>query len=180
MSSVMAVIEALKERLPELDYQLNEVRLKKSELPKGLFKCVQFLDFVPARECIDEVRFGLNDLKILLQSATEADSPLGSYLAKKIALKMQVLLQICHARKKNQVLHTNVEMKQLVTRDQWLKTLHDDRERLLKQRGALQKTLQQQSEDVDVAAALKKALTDVEERLSDLDRLLVTLTGARD
>lgn len=178
MSSVMTVIEALKNRLPELDYQLDGVNIKRSELPKGLFKCVQFLDVVPGRECIEEIRSTLSDLKTLLEAASEIDSPVGSYLAKKVALKMQVLLHLCHQRKKNQSMRTNAEMKQLVTRDQWVQTVYEDRERLLKQQSALQKTLAQQSEKPDVTAAIQQALTDVEERLSALERLLSTLTGA--
>ncbi len=180
MSSVIEIVETLTNRLPELEYRLDEVgKIHSVKLPKGLFRASQFAEAISSLTFIHELRSDLLHLKSLLEQASEQRSPVVLYLAKQVNLKMQVLLQLCHQhrQKKINTTHTRVEMKQLATRQQWLESVRQEHKRLLLQQSALQRALSQNQENSHAARTLQHALDDVETHLSSIERMLSTLTG---
>ena len=181
MSSVIELVETLTKRLPELEYQLDEIgKIQSMALPKGLFRASQFSETMTSLACIEEIRSDLAHLKSLLENAAEQTSPLVLYIAKQVSLKMQVLLQLCHQhrRKKIASAKVNVEMKQLVTRQQWLESVHQEHQRLLMQQSALQCALEQHQDNTHAISTLQHALTDVATQLLSIKQLLLTLSGA--
>ena len=111
MSSVIEIVETLTNRLPELEYRLDEVgKIHSVKLPKGLFRASQFAEAISSLTFIHELRSDLLHLKSLLEQASEQRSPVVLYLAKQVNLKMQVLLQLCHQhrQKKTNTTHTRI------------------------------------------------------------------------
>jgi hypothetical protein len=178
MSSVMDVLQTLTKRLPELEYRLDGIgKIRTSQLPKGLFRSAQFEESMTSSGCIEEIRSDLIRLKTLLEDVLDQTSP-AVYLAKQVSLKMQVLLQLCQqSRRKNFEKKTNIEIKQLVTRNEWLDNMQNERQRLIRQQAALLSALEENKESSHVTTSLQHALDDVEGQLSSVTRMLATLTG---
>lgn len=179
--SVIDVLETLAQRLPELEYRLDEIgKIQSAVLPKGLFKAGRFSETLSSSTCIGEVRTDLLHLKALLEEVHEERSPVVAYLTQQVSLKMQVLLQLCHQyrRKKITAARTNIEMKQLVTRDQWLNTVRQEHQRLLLQQSALKSALDKNQQNAHAVLTLQRALDDVKDQLVAVERTLSTLTGS--
>ncbi len=180
MSSIIEMIEILTNRLPELEYRLDEIgKIWCFELPRGLFRSSQYAEWMSALACVEEVHADLVHLKGLLMTVSDQTSPAVLYRTQQMSLKMQVLLQLCqqYRRKKTTPMKTSIHMKQLVTRQQWLDTIFQDRDRLLLQQSALTLALEQNKETPHAALAAQHALSDVKGQLSSLQQMLSTLTG---
>jgi len=177
LSSVIEIIETLNQRLPELEYCLDELgKVQCSLLPRGLFRASQHEEWMTPGVCTEEIRADLKRLQHLY--VTESNSAAVLFIAKQVGLKMHMLLHLCHLRRRKITAHhqTSFEMKQLLTRQQWLDTVLHERERLLQQQSALRLALDKNKESSHATLTLEHAIGDVEDQLASLQQVLSTLT----
>ena len=124
-------VQLLSSRLPELEWKLraSHVILNPKLLPRGLFQ--NRLEMTP-QSCIEEIRADLQLLK------TQTSERREHYLADKISQKINVLVMLCkpHEHKSKNTPPT-FGIKSLTTRQQWLRSLEEEIERL----NHLEKTL---------------------------------------
>src|SRR5438132_19713 len=64
MPLIIEMITTLTNRLPELEYRLDEIgKIWCSELPKGLFRSSQYVEWITSGPCIAEIRADLDYLR---------------------------------------------------------------------------------------------------------------------
>ena len=156
-------IARLAARLPELEWKLGRLGhfLQASALPRGLFRCR--FEFSP-QACSQELR---EDLTALQQ---QSHAPSARFMADRLSQKISVLVRLCqlHGRKDPPQRHSNVSLRSLSTRQQWLQGLNQDLASLQQQRQALLLSLQaaQQTQNSTLLLALQAELGELDRRLT--------------
>lgn len=130
------VLLALSSRLPELEWKLGlqTTDIHPNLLPKGLFR--HRFEFT-SQSCIEEIKADIESIKKqnTLQSA--------HYLAKRVSQKINVLVKLSQhlSNKKQPDYQPSFGIQAIGTRQQWLKTMHDEVDRLREQHQALNAAL---------------------------------------
>lgn len=125
------VVQRLYERLPELEWKLNQLDLNElaNQLPKGLFQCKP----VTLHACIAEIKVNLHALE-------QQDTPNAiRYLCMQIEKKINVLVRVCQ-QSADKATHNGSgvnSVEVLWTRQQQLQALQAEVDSLTKQHEAL-------------------------------------------
>lgn len=159
---VSSLLHTLRERLPELEWQLNKpgASFSTQSLPPGLFRNRE--DDPVA--CVAEIRADINTL------FGHPNPRIVRYLIEKINQKINVLVAVCAQRKQHapESEQAAFVVDQLSTRRQWLETMEATIKRLEEQRQALLHSLTEKdlAGNHPVSLNLRSELGALEQRLT--------------
>ncbi len=169
---MLEIIDQLEKRLPELAWRLEKIEaMHFSNLPSGLFRCAQNQDWPTATQVLHEIRYDLTRLRVLQNTQTIY------YLVDALSRKINILLRLCQLYQKKSVKHSRplFDLQQMATRQQWLVTLDEEKNRLTEQHQAIQKSLDKQIDSSEAKLVLQTELLEITQRLSavqsQLDKL---------
>lgn len=173
MTSIDETATLLAARLPELAWKLGGLytTINANLLPRGLFK--ERLEITP-ESCIAEIRA---DLKALYQHKNERSA---HYLAQRASQKINVLVHLCQlpnsAQDSNRFSTLNVGA--ITTRQQWLRELEAEIERLNSQYLALESALSniQSSQNTHAILSIQSDLGEAKRRLTLAQETLARAT----
>lgn len=155
-------VSALAARLPELEWTLSKssILLNPHALPRGLFR--DQLEMTP-QTCVDEIKA---DLHLLSQ---QGSGQRAFYLARRLMQKINVLVQLCQSQAKQAVLTPLpvFSLDTISTRQQWLKTIKDDMDKLRLQREAIKALFEKSKSKGELERRLK-----LEAELGEIERRL--------
>ena len=131
--SIPTLLDELKDRLPELEWQLQKLNCQaiRSLLPPGLFNTSLNNTF---DDYIHEIK---EDIKILSRSKS---SQAQQYLATKIDRKVNILVKLCHQKPPSNPTAPKksvFEIDSILTRGQWIQKMSDQVQQLTTQKIAL-------------------------------------------
>lgn len=143
------LLQQLKSRMPELEWQLGRMGayLPVHSLPKGLFR---YQLEAGASFYIDEIKADIARL------ASQHNSRAAIHLAQLIRQKIDVLVMVCHHKKREGKPEERVafNLNSLSTRQQWLRSLEATIDTLTSQRDALMRALTDRADKVASQALL--------------------------
>lgn len=120
-------------RLPELEWKvtgLNTFLLKKS-INNNVFRAFDLTGSL----CISEIK------EDIISLSKQSNDLAAHHLAAQIKRKISILVGVCRLEKKNKVKKEGFSISMLTTRQQWLQSLEQEVDVLLKQHKALSNTL---------------------------------------
>lgn len=167
---ILSLIHALEQKLIYLEYCLDPIEtIPAYQLPRGVFRMTIRHDRVETMACFKEIQTDLERLK--------TEQPLMSwhmmqYLAHQIERKVRILSQCYALTRTAPSSRRSIQMKQLLTRHQWVDVLHQEKEKLLRQqaafKNALHPTLEPQARE-----AIQSALSAIQTNLSTVEQNLI-------
>jgi DNA repair exonuclease SbcCD ATPase subunit len=174
MPYLVNILETLTDRLPELEWRLDELKhIHVSTLPPGLFRTAKPEGWLNPQGCVDEIK---QDIKSIRRAH---ETRAGRFLAERVSQKINVLLRLCqvHRRKADINSRFSLDMKQLVTRQQWLKILEAEIERLAHQQAAVRCALEKNTHSSDALIALQQDLSEITRQLNCAEEKLASVSG---
>lgn len=139
MNSLLGTLKRLQERLPELEWKLNNLNISLNEkiLPTSLFKAQLEVN---SKTCIEEIN---SDLERLKRQNSESSA---AFLAANISRKVHVLSKICNRHHESREFSPTSKMRfdiqTIGNRQQWLQDLQEEIQRLSQQQQALKNALE--------------------------------------
>jgi len=168
------ILQTLTDRLPELEWRLSKLTtIHASTLPSGLFRLSERDGWFIPQVCIDEVKQDI----VSLREAHE--TRVGLFLAERVSQKINVLLRLCQVyRRKTEVKsRVSLDMKQLVTRQQWLEIIEKDIEKLRHLQAGIQCALEKNTHLPEAIITLQQDLTEITRQLNGAQETLASVTG---
>lgn len=168
MNNITELANLLQNRLPELEWKLNNLNIPLTTkiMPSGLFKSKTEIN--PCTY-IEEIR---SDLKSLKQQTSESSA---LYLATLISRKLHVLVNLCkQAGYKKTANESNLKftLRTIGNRQKWLEDWYTTLTSLTKQQAALQQRLEMMTDIQDSHAKLNLQ--------AELGKVAKLLTEARE
>lgn len=159
MYDLLDVLEELKKRLPELAWHLNTMsNMDVRYLPKGLFRCVAFKTTLSVQLLLDEIH---EDLIQLEQVDYEA---LQQWKAEQIRRKIHCLVYLQQNQKHHDTKTATLDIKRLLTRQEWMTESEKEIQQLEKTRQALALALSKNKSDPAAALKIQAEIGSIERR----------------
>jgi hypothetical protein len=160
--NVTILLEQLKSRMPELQWQLNKIgyALNPTSLPKGLFAA----EAEPSAY-IREIKKDIENLEQF-----QHNEKIALHLAQKIKQKIDSLVMLCHYKKNHlpPAPHQSFILDRMSTRQKWMNKMQKEIKILTEQQNSLNCTLKRLSDTLDKQQrlVLQGELVSIENQLS--------------